>query len=136
VGLPTGSGVEQGLSSGVDLEPFADVAMKRGPVEVVAFGSYSASTAATAGEPADREWSANFSSLYHVSDRAEALLEVDTQGTLSGADEGSRFTYVSPGAKLVPFANRSIMLGVSLRMPVSAAREFQRELLLTAMYHF
>ena len=136
VGLPTGSGVEEGPSSGVDLEPFADVAVKHGPVEVVAFGSYSASTAATGSEPKEREWSANFSSLYHVSGRAEALLELDGHGALSGADKGSGFTYLSPGAKLVPFANRSIMLGVSLRMPVSAAREFQRELLLTAMYHF
>jgi len=136
VGLPTGSGVEEGPSNGVALEPFADVAMKTGSVEVVAFGSYSASTAANGGEPAEREWSANFSSLYHVSGRAEALLEVDTHRALSAADEGSQFTYISPGAKFVPFVNRSIMFGVSLRMPVSVAREFQRELLLTAMYHF
>lgn len=85
---------------------------------------------------AEREWSASISSLYHVSERSQALLELDTRRALSGPEEASEFTYLSPGAKFVPFANRSIMLGVSLRLPVSTAREFQHELLLTAMYHF
>lgn len=118
------------------LEPFADAAMRRGSTELVAFTSYAASTHLRPVGEEEREWAMHLSGLWHGTSRTELLLELDTRRVLAGADRGTEFTHVSPGVKLTPLRNRHIMLGASLRVPVSRARDFDRELLISAMYHF
>lgn len=135
--VPTGSDANDiGSSHLVGMEPFADVAMRRGRLELVTFTSFGQSIGMRPGESQDRDWSANFSALWNVTERTQGLLEVDTQRALAGSESGAEITCVSPGVKLVPPHDRGIMFGASLRIPVSAARDFDRELLVSVMYHF
>lgn len=135
--MPTGSDANGiGSSHIVGMEPFADVAMRRGSLELVTLASYSESTRLRAGDSRDRDWSANFSALWHLTARTQGLVELDTRRALAGSDGGSQVTCVSPGVKLVPLHDRGVMFGASLRIPISTSRDFDRELLLSTMYHF
>lgn len=135
--VPTGSDANDiGSSHLVGMEPFADVAMRCGRLELVTLTSYGESVGLRAGDSPDRDWTANASALWHATRRTQGLIELDTRRTLSGSERGSEITNVSPGVKLVPLHDRGVMFGASLRIPLSPARDFDREVLLSTMYHF
>jgi hypothetical protein len=136
VGLPTGSD-EKGIGSShsVELEPFADVGVQVGELELVAFGHYGTTVRNPTGVEAERELSLIGSALYPVSRLAELLMEVETVHPV-GSDE-SATTRLAPGLKLYPFSNRHLMAGVSV--PIALARSGQpnsREVIASVFYHF
>jgi hypothetical protein len=136
VGLPTGSD-EKGIGSSrsVELEPFADVGVQLGGLELVAFGHYGATVRNPPGVDAERELSLVGSALYPVSRLAELLMEVETVHPVS-SDE-SATTRIAPGLKLYPFTNRHIMAGVSAPIVLKrAGQPDAREVIVSAFYHF
>lgn len=136
-GLPTGSDVDAiGSAHAVDMEGFADIAVRGGPTEYVAFLSYSTTANTRAGDTGNREISVNASSLYHIGRRMDAMLELDARRPIGASAVTSGLADLAPGIKMLPFHNPHIMVGVSVRVPITREREFEREVLLSAMYHF
>ncbi|HEX5972000.1 MAG TPA: hypothetical protein VFY85_08750 [Gemmatimonadaceae bacterium] len=136
VGLPTGSDEKAiGSSRSVELEPFADVGVQLGALELVAFGHYGATVHNPVGVEAEHELSLVGSVLYPVSRLAEVLMEVETVHPI-GSDE-SATTRIAPGLKLYPFPNRHVMAGVSA--PIALTRNGQpdsHEVIASIFYHF
>lgn len=136
LGLPTGSSavtLEEG--SPLELSPFADVAWKRGGLEVVAFGYYGTTVNNPEGAEAERTLNLDGSVLYPVSHAIEALVEVGTVHHLAGDLTGSS-SAIAPGLKLYPFTNRSLMFGVSVPIGMSGEMRDVRGLMVSAFYHF
>jgi hypothetical protein len=136
VGLPTGSDEKAiGSSRSVELEPFADVGVKLGGLELVAFGHYGTTVRNPAGVEAERELALVGSALYPVSRLAELLMEVETVHPM-GSDEPTT-TRVAPGLKLYPFPNRHLMAGVSAPIALRRSGEPEsREVIASVFYHF
>lgn len=136
VGLPTGSdAADIGSSRTVELEPFADIGVQLGGLELVAFGHYGTTVHNPTGVDAEKELSFVGSALYTVRRLAEALLEVETVHPVS-SDE-STTTRIAPGLKLYPFPNRHLMAGVSA--PIALRQSGQpesRSLIASVFYHF
>lgn len=146
-GLLYGGGLETGLPTGddasgfgsshiVDLEPFVDLALARGRTQLVGFATYGWSTNLRPTDEAEHEWTANVSALYRVATHAEGLLELETRRALAGDERGAQMTYVAPGLKLVTASGEGPMIGLSLELPLTTAREFDRQWLVSGMYHF
>jgi hypothetical protein len=136
-GLPTGSD-ERGIgtSRAVELEPFVDLALKRGRLELVGFGHYGTTVRNAAGRDAEREVGLNGSLLYAVAPVVEALIEVESVRDVAPGEEHSTTSLVAPGVKLYPFRNRQLMAGVSGRIGVGGGATDFRGLLVSAFYHF
>ena len=136
VGLPTGSDEKAiGSSRTVELEPFADVGVKLGGLELVAFGRFGATVHNPAGVEAERALAVVGSALYPVGRLAELLMEVETLHPLVGDEPAT--TRLAPGIKLYPFPNRHLMAGVSAPIAVkrSGAPE-SRTVIASVFYHF
>lgn len=136
VGLPTGNDEKAiGSSRSVELEPFADLGVQLGELELVAFGHYGTTVRNPTGVEAERELSLVGSALYPVSRLAELLLEVETVHPIGSDEQGT--TRLAPGLKLYPFSNRHLMGGVSV--PISLRRNGEpesRAVIVSAFYHF
>ena len=135
-GLPTGSDTK-GLGSDhlVELEPFLDAGYKHNALELVGLTTLSSTFRRRAGEEAERNLTFDFSALYRVQSRLEGLLEVSTARGLVGPESGSQQTFIAPGLKLYPFANRKFMVGASLELGTGIVRHTYA-LLLSGFYHF
>jgi hypothetical protein len=137
VALPTGSDMNGiGSSHVVELEPFIDAAFKRSRYEAVLFTRYGTTTRLRPGEQAERDLAFSGSGLGRMNSRVELLLEATAGRSLTTGDPGTWATTIAPGIKATPFLDRAIMFGAALNVPVSRAREADRELLVSAMYHF
>jgi hypothetical protein len=134
--LPTGNDAK-GIGSGhiVELEPFVDAGYKRHDVELVAFAALSSTFRRRPGEEAERNLTFDLSSLYRIQSRLEGLLEVTMARALVGAGSGVQQTFVAPGVKVYPLANRSFMFGASVPIGTGVVRR-TRGLLLSGFYHF
>jgi hypothetical protein len=136
VGVPTGSD-ERGIGSSrtVELEPFADVGVQFGGLELVAFGHYGTTVHNPVGVEAERQLSFIESAVFTVTRLAEALLELETVHPL-GSDEPTT-NRIAPGLKLYPFTNRHIMAGVSVPIALRRSGEPEsRAVIVSAFYHF
>ncbi|HEY3113269.1 MAG TPA: hypothetical protein VGJ62_06250 [Gemmatimonadaceae bacterium] len=135
-GLPTGSDAKGfGSDHLVELEPFLDAGYKRNALELVGLTTLSSTFRRRAGEEAERNVTFDFSALYKIQSRLEGLLEVSTAHGLVGPESGSQQTFIAPGLKVYPFANREFMFGASLELGTGAVRDTDA-LLLSAFYHF
>ena len=134
--LPTGSD-SKGIGSShiVEVEPFVDVGYKRDALELVGFARVSSTFRRQAGEEQERNLAFDFSSLYHISPRLEGLFELTTTRALVGPERGVPQTFVAPGVKIYPFANRQIMFGASVELGTGAITD-ARGYLLSGFYHF
>jgi hypothetical protein len=134
--LPTGSDAK-GIGSAhiVELEPFLDAGYKRNALELVGFAILSSTFHRRPGEEAERNLTFDFSTLYRIQPRLEALMEVTTARALVGAESGSQQTFVAPGLKVYPFTNRQFMFGASVELGTGVVRE-TRAWLLSGFYHF
>lgn len=134
--LPTGND-SKGIGSGhiVELEPFVDLGYKRNAFEFVGFARASSTFRRRAGEEAERALAFDFSALYQVRSRLEALVELTTERALVGPDAGLPHTSIAPGLKVYPFPNRRLMFGGSVLLGTGAVQE-TRALLLSGFYHF
>ena len=135
-GLPTGSDTKGfGSDHLVELEPFLDAGYKRNALELVGLTTLSSTFRRRAGEEAERNVTFDFSALYRIQSRLEGLLEVSTARGLVGPESGSQQTFIAPGVKMYPFANRKFMFGASLELGTGILRHTYA-LLLSGFYHF
>ena len=134
--LPTGSDTKGiGSSHLVELEPFIDAGYKRDALELVGFATLSSTFRRRPGEEAERNLTFDFSALYRLQPRLEALIEVATERPLIGSESGTQQTFVAPGFKVYPFTNRKFMFGASLEVGTGVVHE-THALLLSGFYHF
>ena len=135
-GLPTGDD-SKAIGSGhiVEVEPFLDAGYKREALELVGFVTLASTFRQRADEEAERNLGFNFSTLYRLHSRVEALFEVVTERALRGSESGTQQTFVAPGLKAYPFHNRSLMFGASLELGTGIVDD-TRALILSGFYHF
>ena len=135
-GLPTGSDTKGfGSDHLIELAPFLDAGYKRNALELVGLTTLSSTFRRRAGEEAERKVTFDFSALYRIQSRLEGLLEVSTARGLVGPESGSQQTFIAPGVKVYPFANRKFMFGASLELGTGVVRD-THVLLLSGFYHF
>ncbi|MFL5640551.1 MAG: hypothetical protein ACJ78M_14365 [Gemmatimonadaceae bacterium] len=134
--LPTGSDSKEiGSSHLVEIESFLDAAYKRNALELVGFATLSSNFRRRAGEESERALTFDFSTLYRIQSRLEALIEATTERALTGAESGSQQTFIAPGLKIYPFTNKQLMFGASAEFGTGAVSD-TKLLLLSAFYHF
>ncbi len=134
--LPTGSDEKQiGSSHLFELEPFLDVGYKREQLEIVGFARLSSTVNRRPGEDSERSLAFDFSTLYRLHPRLEALMELTTERALVGSESGIPQTFLAPGVKVYPFANPQLMFGASLQLGTGAVSSV-KGVVLSAFYHF
>jgi hypothetical protein len=101
----------------------------------VGFAILSSTFHRRASDPAERNLTFNFSSLYKIHPRLEAMIEVATERALIGPESGSQQTFVAPGLKVYPFTNRKFMFGASVEIGTGIVHD-THALLLSGFYHF
>lgn len=136
VGLPTGSDAK-GIGSGhlYEISPFVDAALRRGPVEVVGFLTYSALANRDAGDANERDVAFDGSVLWRAARELELLMELSTSRSYGGAESAYTETFVAPGLKWRPAKFEKVAIGASAIRGVgnaSGINAFQ----LSAFYHF
>jgi len=136
-GLPTGdSNKNIGSSHVVELEPFVDVGLARGDLELIAFVAPAFPTNENGEDEAGVELGWNVSLGYHLNPRLESLLELDGERVFGGEEAGHSTAYVTPGLKVSPFATRNLQLGAGVSLPVSDDRDFHTRVVVSVFYHF
>ena len=136
-GMPTGND-EKGIGSDhlVEVEPYVDAGWMRGALELVSFASYSTTTRRNAADEKEESLAIAASALYHLSSRFESLVEMETRRALSGAESGDQIVNAGVGVKYHVARVRALVVGVGGRIPLTTSREFQSEMILSALYHF
>ena len=135
-GVPTGSDQKQiGSSHIVELEPFLDAGYKRERLELVTFARFSSTFNRRAGEDVERTLAFDFSTLYHVQPRLEALMEITSSRSTVATESGAPQTFLAPGVKLYPFRNPQLMFGASVVLGTGVVRNV-KAVSLSAFYHF
>lgn len=135
-GIPTGNDQKQiGSSHIVELEPFVNAGYKRDRLELVGFARLSSTFNRRTGDEPERDLAFDFSTLYHLHPRLEALMELTTSRALVGSEAGVPQTFLAPGVKIYPFTNPRIMSGASLLLGTGAASNV-RAVSLSGFYHF
>lgn len=135
-GVPTGSDQKQiGSSHIVELEPFLDAGYKRDKIELVGFARLSSTFNRRASEDLERDLAFDFSTLYQIDPRLEALVELTTSRSLVGSEAGVPRTFLAPGVKVYPFPIRQVMFGASVLLGTGAVTN-TKAFLLSGFYHF
>ena len=135
--LPTGSD-SKGIGSGhlLEVEPYVDAGYMRGALELVTFLSFRTTTHRDAGEEREEAISVAASAIYHFNPQWESLIEVETRRAVAGADVGAQLANAGVGFKYHIERNPAIAIGLGGRIPITRDREFRRELIVSALYHF
>jgi hypothetical protein len=136
-GVPTGND-EKGIGSDhlVEIEPYIDAGWMRGALELVSFASYSTTTRRNAADEKEESLALAASALYHVTPRFESLVEMETRRALSGEESGHQIVNAGVGLKYHVARVRALVVGLGGRIPLTTNREFQSEMILSALYHF
>ncbi|NUQ20201.1 MAG: hypothetical protein HOQ09_04495 [Gemmatimonadaceae bacterium] len=135
-GLPTGNDARGiGSSRAIGLEPFVDVGVMRGKLQLVGFAQYGTTVRNPVGVDAERELTFNGSALYPLGRLAELLVEYETS-RVNEAGSAVTSRLVAPGIKVYPFANRQLMAGISVPVGVPTDAASARGVLVSAFYHF
>ncbi len=134
--LPTGnSDNEIGTDRLVEIEPFVDVGVKYGSLEVIGFVAFGLPVNSNA-EDSDWELSWNASLLYPLIPRVEAILEFDGERVWGGEEDGETVAHVSPGLKVMPFEDHALAIGSGISLPITNDEEFDLRWTFSVFYHF
>lgn len=137
VGVPTGNDRKAiGSSHIVEIEPYVDAGYKRGEAELVSFLSFSTTTHRRSDEAREDGISLAVSGLYHVAERVETLVELQTARAIAGDEKGRQTAAVGLGAKYHIGRVHHLVLGIAGRVPVTHDRDSEHEVLLSALWHF
>jgi hypothetical protein len=137
VGVPTGSD-RKAIGSGhiVEIEPYVDAGYRRGEAEIVSFVSYSTTTNRHPDEAREEAIALAVSGLYHVAERVETLVEFQTVRSVAGAEQGRETAALALGAKYHVGRVHHLVFGIGARVPVTHDRDSEREILVSALWHF
>lgn len=136
-GIPTGND-EKGIGSDhlVEVEPYLDFGYMRKQMELVSFASFSTTTRRKDGEENEKEVAIAGSLLYHLDPRFESLIELEARRSLYSDAEDEQVVNAGVGLKYHVSRIRALVVGVGGRIPLTTEREFQSEIILSALYHF
>lgn len=136
VGIPTGD-TSKGIGNGHiwEIEPFLNIGIKTGNVELVAWSRFGIPTNQRSDEEIETEIAYDFSMLYHFSPRAQGLIELNGHGGLSGEEAGEGMISLSPGIRLAPSGGSSLVVGVGASFPLGE-QELNAQLKVALFYHF
>lgn len=136
IGLPTGSDAK-GIGSGhlYEISPFADAAIRKGPVELVGFLTYSALANRSAGDANERDMTFNGSILWRAAEELELLTELTTSRSYGGAEPAYTRTFVAPGIKWRPAKFEKVAVGAAAIRGVGSASAINA-VQISAFYHF
>lgn len=136
-GVPTGND-DKGIGSGhlVEVEPYVDLGYMHEKMEFVSFASYSFTTRRKAGEEDEKSFGVAASLLYHLDPRFESLVEVETRRLVNAEGSDAQIVNAGVGVKYHVNRIRALVVGIGGRIPVTTQREFQSEIIVSALYHF
>jgi len=136
-GVPTGND-SKGIGSGhlVEVEPYVDLGYMHEKMEFVSFASYSTATRRKAGEENEKSIGVAVSLLYHLDPRFESLVELETRRLSNAEGSNDQVVNAGVGVKYHVSRIRALVVGIGGRIPVTTQREFQSEIILSALYHF
>ena len=135
--LPTGN-EERGVGNDhvIELEPFVRIGYWAGPVEFI--GSFAVGLPFNQSDAEDDEedfaLAYNVSTVYHVIDDVQALLELHGESLFGDAD-GTEF-FVSSGVTFQPFTDKAITLGAGATIPVTEDKPFDYSINVMTIVHF
>jgi hypothetical protein len=137
LGVPTGND-RKAIGSGhvFELEPYLDAGYKRGEAELVTFLSYTTTVNRRADEQREEEIGLAVSGLYHLAERVESLVELQTTRVTGGEESGHQTAAVGLGLKYHVGRTHHLVLGLGGRVPITHDRESEHEILLSALWHF
>lgn len=116
--------------------PFLTAGIRRGAWEVVSWFIFAIPFRQESGDDVGTELAWDFSALHHVSDRVQAMVELNGSAGLSGAAVGEEVLTVSPGLKVRVLAGRPAFLGLSTGFPVTGDDPFDARFLASLLWHF
>lgn len=119
-----------------EVAPFLNVGWKSGPVELVGWGVFGIPFNQAEQSEVATELSWNFSGLYHVSSRVQALVELDGSGGISGPTVGEDVVNVSPGVRVQILPDTPLVLGSSVGVPLSNEEPFDVRWKTSVFWHF
>lgn len=122
-----------------ELQPYLNVALAQGAWELAGWGLLGVPFNQEHQHEVQTSITYQLSTLYHVSDRLQAVLELDGRGGISGEAVGSDVLNLSPGVKFAPLAGQPLFVGVSAGFPlVSGVEEnpFDARIKTSLFWHF
>lgn len=132
-----GTGVRQTLGSHEwTVGPFLNVGWKQGPVEIVGWSVFQIPFNHHEQAEVGTELAWNFSTLYHVSSRVQALLELDGSGGISGPTVGQDAVNLSPGFRVQILPDTPLVLGSSVGFPLANQQPFDVRWKSSVFLHF
>ncbi|RMH20562.1 MAG: transporter, partial [Gemmatimonadetes bacterium] len=128
-GVLLGYGVEFGLPTGdpdkgigddhiVEIEPFFNIGIKTGDLELVGWTRFGIPTNQDEGEEVETEFHYDAAALYHFNRRLQGLLELNGDVGLSGEEAGEGTVSLGPGVKFAPFFDNAFMVGIGASFPL------------------
>lgn len=119
-----------------ELAPFLNIGLKRGALELVAWGALGVPFGQDGGEEVSTDVGYNLSALYHLSPRWQAVLELDGSGGISGPTVGSDVVNISPGLRWQVLRDTPLVLGTSVGFPLTHEEEFGARWVTSLFWHF
>lgn len=117
-------GVKASLGSeNWELQPFLNVGVQTGRLELVGWGLFGVPFGPEARSGVSTEVGWNVSALLHASDRVQPLLELDGSSAVNGPEVGEDVVHLSPGLRVRPFGDRRLWLGTSVSFPMASGAE-------------
>lgn len=136
LGFPTGNpGEGIGDDHIVEFEPFLNIGVKTGDLELVAWTRFGIPTNQREDEEIETEFHYDVAALFHFNRRLQGLLELNGETGLSGEEAGKGTVRLGPGVKLAPFSDASFMVGIGASFPLDDD-EVDAALRVSLFYHF
>lgn len=116
--------------------PLLNAGLAAGPWELVAWTRYAIPT--NQAEPPDRgpELRFDLSVLLHATRHIEPVLEMNGTVGLGGPQAERETLTVSPGRRGRPVADRPLVVGSSVSVPLTTERAFDARVRVSAFWHF
>lgn len=133
-----GAGVAGSLGTDAwQLRPFVNVGFRSGALELVGWTLLGVPFGHDEAEPElSTTLSYNVSGLYRVSDRFQAILELDGSGGVNGEAVGEDVLNLAPGAKFRLLPGQPLWMGVSWGFPLTDEEAFGSRFQASAFLHF
>jgi hypothetical protein len=133
-----GAGVAGSLGTDAwELSPFVNLGYRAGDLELVGWALLGVPFGHDEAEPElSTTLGFNLSGLYRVSDRFQAILELDGGGGVNGEAVGEDVVNLTPGAKFRLLPGRPLWLGASYAVPLTDEELFDTRFQASAFLHF
>lgn len=134
-GFPTGS-PEKGIGDDhiVEFEPFLNIGVKTGDLELVGWTRFGIPTNQREDEEIETDFHYDVAGLFHFNGHLQGLLELNGETGLSGEGAGEGTVRLGPGVKFAPFSDSGFMVGLGASFPLGD--EGHAGLRISLFHHF